>query len=575
MKREHYLLLGLVIIVFAVMSPALNNEFVNWDDEVYITKNEVIKQVPFSNLEDIFTKKINGFSVPFTLLSFQIEHYLFGLNPLPYHLANLLLHLLNVVLVYFFVKKLALGSNYLALFVALLFGIHPMNVESVAWVTERKDLLYSLFALLSINYYQSLSSYDKRLFNDKRYWLSLLFFAFSLLSKPQAIFLPMILLLIDYVRDIPSNNTTFSIQDLKKFLLKHLFYKIPYLAISISTGLYLVFNVGAKVSDKTQDYSFLEKLIFSFYQVGLYLTKLFFPFYLNNFYEYPLKNGDFYPIIFYITPLILIGLAILFFWKFRNNKIVVFGLLFYFFNIFIFLQVFSVNTAIAYERFNYLAYIGLFLIIISYLQQIKFNDILKIGAFAYLLLLGFLSFQRCKIWQNNITLFADMAKKNPNDIDANKIALKNLGDEYMTKKQYTEAIEKYTQSLSKDPLYEQAYLGRAYTFFITQRYREAITDYNKALTLPNMTQENVLQILFNRGTSLMNLGSYDIAVQDFSKIIQINPAFVAAYLNRAFCFIKSEQMENGKADYEKVLQLDPNNAIAIRQLQLLKELIKK
>ncbi len=586
MKKEFYWLIVLLAIVFAVMSPALKNEFVNWDDEVYITKNEAIKKTPFSNLDEIFTYKINGFSVPLTLLSFQIEHYFFGLNPFPYHLNNLLLHLANVLLIYLFIKRLSISHqlslsegkeskaknqkpvvvtypsiNYTAFFVALLFGIHPMNVESIAWATERKDLLYTFFALLAIGYYQQATAQQALRLTDKKYWFSLLFFLLSLLSKPQAIFLPIMLLLIDYLKN-------------RKIQLQLVWEKIPYFVISLLGGLYLLINVGTKVSYQTQDYAFWEKLLFSFYQIGLYLTKFFFPFRLSNFYEYPIKVEGWYPLVFYITPLILLGLAIFIYWKFRNNKVVVFGVLFYLSNIFIFLQVFSVNTAIAYERFNYLAYNGLFFIVVVHLQQVKFTDYLWIGTVAYLALLGFLSFERCKVWQNGTVFFADMVKKNPNDANANKIALKNMGDALMEKKQFIEAIEKYNQSLDRNIRYEQAYLGRAFAYFQLGRYQEAINDYNQALLL-ELTPQNRIEAIFNKGTCLMNLKMYEQAIIDFSLLIQENPANVPAYLNRAYCLLNLARYEEAEKDYRTVLQIEPSNAIANNQMQVLKQAKQK
>ncbi|SFF52224.1 tetratricopeptide repeat protein [Thermoflexibacter ruber] len=591
MKKELYWLIVLLAIVLVVMSPALQNEFVNWDDEIYITKNEVIKKTPFSNLGEIFTYKINGFSVPLTLLSFQVEHYFFGLNPFPYHLNNLLLHLVNVFLIYLFVKHLTMSNlflkiitptndskktkpnnpppaiishktiNYTAFFVALLFGIHPMNVESVAWATERKDLLYTFFALLAIYHYQQATAQQTLRLADKKYWLSLLFFLLSLLAKPQAIFLPILLLLIDYLKD-------------RKIQFLLLWEKIPYFIISLLGGLYLLINVGTKVSAKTQDYDFWEKILFSCYQIGLYLTKFFFPFRLSNFYEYPIKVEGWYPIIFYIIPLILLGLAILLYWKFRNNKVVIFGVLFYFFNIFIFLQIFSVNTAIAYERFNYLAYNGLFFIVVVHLQKVKFTDYLWIGTLAYLAILGFLSFERCKVWQNNVVFFADMAKKNPNDIDANKIALKNTGDALMEKKQFIEAIEKFNQALGKDIKYEQAYLGRAFAYFQLGRYQEAINDYSHALAL-ELTPQNRIETIFNRGTCLMNLKMYEQAINDFSSLIAVNPANVPAYLNRAYCLLNLARYEEAERDYRTVLQIEPSNAMANSQIQTLRQAKQK
>ncbi len=582
-NKEAIYCIFLLVIVLIVMFPVLQNEFVNWDDEVYITKNEVIKQIPFSNLKDIFTYQINNFSVPLTLLSFQIEYYFFGLNPFPYHFNNLLLHLANVILIYFLVKALLLSvgtqtqttatntQTTAAFFVALLFGIHPMNVESVAWATERKDLLYTFFTLLALLQYLYASQNEiitnTNQLKTKHYWFSLLFFVLSLLSKPQAIFFPVVLLLIDYWKQA-DNQTIWRVLSPKKII-----FKLPYFVISFLAGLYLLLNVGTRVSEKTLDYGFFERFLFSCYQVCLYLVKFFFPFNLNNFYEYPIQTNGFYPFVFYVAPFVLIGFLAFVLWKFRTNKLVVFGLLFYFVNIFIFLQLFSVNTAIVYERFNYLAYNGLFLIGVVSLQKIKLNDYVRAGLFAYLLLFGVLSFQRCKVWQNDISLFTDTLRKNPNDVYINKMALKNIGDVLMEKQQLPEAIEKFTQSIAKDSNYEQAYLGRAYAYFTSKRYKEAIIDYNKLLTM-TMTAENKKQTIFNRGTCLMNLKNYTQAINDFNALIQEDQAYISAYLNRAFCLIKLGQGQQAAADYRRVLALEPTNQIANEQLQLLKSTLE-
>lgn len=563
----------LLVLVLIVMSPALQNGFVNWDDELYITKNEVIKQVPFSNLAEIFTHKMNNFSVPLTLLSFQIEYYFFGLNPFPYHLNNLLLHLANVILMYFFVKILLLSvrtQTTAAFFVALLFGIHPMNVESVAWATERKDLLYTFFTLLALLQYLYASQNEIitniHQLKSKHYWLSILFFVLSILSKPQAIFFPVLLLLIDYWKQV-DNQAIWRVLSPKKLI-----FKLPYFVISFLAGLYLLLNVGTRVSEKTLDYGFFDRFLFSCYQVCLYLVKFFFPFNLNNFYEYPIQTNGFYPFIFYVAPFVLIGFLSFVLWKFRTNKLVVFGLLFYFANIFIFLQLFSVNTAIAYERFNYLAYNGLFLIGVLSLQKIKLSDYAKAGLLAYLMLFGVLSFQRCKIWKNDVIFFADMAKKNPNDIIANSIALKNIGDALMERQLLPEAIEKFTQSMSKDATYEQAYLGRGYAYFVSKRYKEAISDYNKFLSLPS-TPKSKMQALFNRGTCLMNLRNYPQAIVDFDLLIQTDQNYISAYLNRAFCLVKLGKAEQAAADYKRVLAVEPTNQIANEQLRLLQPML--
>jgi protein O-mannosyl-transferase len=609
MKREYYLLICLLILVAIVMSPVLRNQFVNWDDHLYLLNNEVIKKTPFSNLGELFTYKINNFAVPLTLLSFQIEYYFFEFNPKPYHFNNLVLHLLNVMLVYFFFKQLLITNykllittnlkqektnkeqektnkeqetkNYKPFLIALLFGIHPMNVESVAWVTERKDLLYAFFTLLSLLFYvkindQEQQSQRRTATNNKpetrnkeqqttNYVFCLLFFLSSLLSKPQAIFFPFLLLLVDYFRS--DERTFWQIFNPKKHL-----NKIPFFAISLLTGIYLLQNIGTKVDPNDIDYSLLDKLLFSYYQVSIYLSKLFFPFYLNNFYSYPKNIDGFYPIHFYILPFVITGLFGFLFWKFRKNQLVVFGLLFYFVNIFIFLQVFNVNTSIAYERFNYLGYLGLFFILVHYFSQIRI-DYARLLLGSYLLLFSILSYQRCKIWANDHTLFEDMAKKNPNDNRAVKLAKRNRADALLAENKVMEAIQLFSEAIQIDPNYGDAYVGRAYAYMQVKQFAQSVADYNKAISL-GPKPEGLRSVLFNRAVCFTELKQYQAAIQDYNTILQQDPANTASYLNRAFNWIALGDYAKAQADYQTVLRMDATNAVANQQLRYLQSLKK-
>ncbi len=144
-KRFIWICLALILAVVAVVYlPSLDNSFVNWDDDVHLLNNLSVRSLSFDNLKAIFTEKVNGTYIPLTTLSFAIEYHFFGYDPFVYHLTNLVLHLLVICLVYFFALRLGL-SLIGAGISALIFGLHPMHVESVAWVTERKDVLYAFF----------------------------------------------------------------------------------------------------------------------------------------------------------------------------------------------------------------------------------------------------------------------------------------------------------------------------------------------------------------------------------------------------------------------------------------------
>jgi len=216
------LLIVILVITFIAFLPSLSGQFIrSWDDNAYVTDNPLITQLNWESIKGFFTNQTNGTYVPLPLLSWAIEFQLFGLHPFAYHLDNLLIHLLCTSLVFYFFILLRIPLMYAALG-ALLFGIHPMRVESVAWVTERKDLLFCVF------YLGSLIMYCKYILSEKEkpnyFLLTLLFFVFSLFSKIQAVSLPLTLILLDY----------WYVRPLK---WKLLWEKIPFFVLSIGFGL--------------------------------------------------------------------------------------------------------------------------------------------------------------------------------------------------------------------------------------------------------------------------------------------------------------------------------------------------
>jgi len=180
-------------IIFLAFFPVLQAEILSWDDGAHLVYNQFIYSLNFENLIKIFKQSVNKTYIPLTTLSFAIEYHFFKFNAAVYHLTNLLLHIFNTILVLAIVRRMDLSFRA-AVFVALLFGLHPMRVESVAWITERKDVLYAAFYLMSIYSYIGFVKEKKR----GMYLWSLCFGVLSILSKPMALSLPLILLLYDW-----------------------------------------------------------------------------------------------------------------------------------------------------------------------------------------------------------------------------------------------------------------------------------------------------------------------------------------------------------------------------------------
>ena len=225
---------GAVILVLTFISffPSLKGDFMQtWDDEKYVTANPVIRELNAGTIRQMFTRPVNGTYVPLPLLTYAVNYKLSGDSPMPFHATSLFFHLLSTLLVFMILRLLNIDLLYAA-FGALLFGIHPMRIESVAWISERKDVMYGFFYLAAVfAYIRYLNDPARR---PKLLLYSILLFLGALLSKIEAVTLPLTLLLVDYILKRP-----YSIRLLKE--------KIPYFALSLFFGLlgiFIIYRIG-------------------------------------------------------------------------------------------------------------------------------------------------------------------------------------------------------------------------------------------------------------------------------------------------------------------------------------------
>ena len=328
--------LAAVVITAVCLSPTLKNGFVNWDDEYYVVSNALLRGPQWIG---IFTRPVVSNYHPLTVLSLAANYAISGAEPWSYLLFSLLLHLANTVLVFWFAWLLSDKKGWVALFTALLFGIHPMHVESVAWISERKDVLYTLFFLLSLIAYWKYLQTDR----SAAYWACFLLFACSLLSKPAAIVLPLVLLLLDYWKERP-------------FTRRVVLEKIPFFLVG---GLFAVVTLklqSVTAMSSLDLYPFWVRLFFASYAIMVYFAWFFVPYPLSAFHPFPLPDHLGWTV--YLSPIFLLALIFLI-WHFRKNRVVVFGLLFFLVNILLVLQLVPIGFTIVSERYTYVPYIGL------------------------------------------------------------------------------------------------------------------------------------------------------------------------------------------------------------------------
>jgi len=526
-------LILLSLAIFLAYIPVWDADFVYWDDDVNVYENPDIQSLSGENIKRIFSRSIIGNYNPLPILTFAIEHAMVGMNPAVMHVTNLLLHLLSCMLVFFVAKRLKL-SDTPALLVALLFALHPMRVESVAWITERKDVLFAVFFWLSFLFY--LKSYKQK----KYIYYALLVFPLALLSKIQAVSLPLALLCADYLLK-------------KNFRLKYILEKWPFFLLSLITGLaglYFLKGAGSLNPGQTQElFSWFERPIIGAYSYMIYLYKLILPYPMSPLYPYP----DGLKVVHYIVGAGVAPLlgALVWLWK-KNHKTAVFAFAFFTVNVIFVLQVVGAGQGYLADRFTYIGYFGFFFWAGKFFQQKKNSKLAYAIAAALLLIYGAWTFRQAKIWKNSDTMWSHVLRFQPNA----PLALGNRGNYYRDQGQTAKAMADYTKGVKADPTRHATFNSRAKLYFNEGKLQQALQDYNKAIEYNPDRGE----YFGNRGATYARLNQFDRALQDLNKAIELDPNHAASYLNRGAVNDRLGNYAAARNDLESYLQFNPNDA---------------
>jgi len=564
-----------ILVVFVVMSPNMNNDWVNWDDDTFVLENQQVTNLSSENIKDMFTSvDKNGGYTPLTVFSWSLDYSVDEFNPHIFHITNVLLHLVNVCLVFFFIFLLS-GKLELAVLTALLFGVHPVQLEAVAWITSRKDLLYGLFYLAGlICYLKYIKSQNKS--RIKLYLICLLLFIGALFSKGMAVTFPLSLLLIDFY---------YRRSDIKRVVIE----KVPFFILSLIFGLIAISGqqeVGA--IDDVGNISFIKTFFMACYGFVMYIVKSFIPYQLSAYHPYPISPNEELPLyiyLFVIPVVIYIGAII---YSVKKNRLVGFSLLFYLCSIVLVLQFIPVGLAIISERFSYVANVGLFFLFafgISYISMklaVKKQLIYGLVSF-YIGVLSIISFNRSDVWRNSESLWTDVIEKYPEDF----LAYSNRGLYYSSIGKVEQAISDYTFSLtlhpehiqtyhsrgllymsigdlekawmdmnrviSLDGSYMDAYINRGLIFLNTAQYEEAMKDFDYYVSRVGETQI----LLFNRGLLYSSIQDNGRALSDFSKVIEMDPGNTSCLSRRGDIYYYIGDLQKAKEDYLKCLEIDP------------------
>ncbi len=547
MKKHFVYVLAILLAVacLATFGRIMGNHFINFDDPGYLTKNyQVQSGLNTQSVKWAFSTTHLSYWHPLTWLSHMLDWQLFGAHAAGHHLMSLFFHIGTVIFLFLFLSKTT-RQIWLSAFAAAFFALHPLRVESVAWASERKDVLSMFFGMASLYAYAFYAESRKR----SKYVLCLLLFALSLMSKPMLVTLPFVLLLLDVWplkrADLASPPAT-----LLKTAGGLIREKIPFFVLTI---LISVVTVWAQSKDgviaSADAIPFSARLANAAVSYASYLLKTFWPTNLAVYYPYDfaLPWGSVAlaaAVVGIVTAAVLFKAGALpflpvgWFW-YLGTLIPVIG----------FVQVGSQAMA---DRYTYLPSIGIAIMLAwgipSFLPHAQIRKrILWPAATAVLVILACLTFVQCGYWKNSFTLFGHALRTTQNSATVHN----NFGLALLEKNLPAQAVEHLTQAiaLKKDDAF--AYNNRGNAYAAMNRFPQAMDDFHQAIAL----RPDYAEAFYNLGTLYGRLGRQSPAVENLSAAIRIKPDYADAYNNRAFVYLSAGQNDIGCLDAKKACAL--------------------
>lgn len=527
-------ILGIAAITIIAYFPAFANGVTNWDDDRYLLNNPLIRDLSLSNLSAIFSQYYFCNYHPLTLLSYAMEYSFVGTNPFLYHFTNILIHTMNTILVFRLMQHF-FSKIEIAAIIAMLFGVHTLHVESVAWISGRKDVLYTFFYLIALLGYIQYIKKKKIRF----YFLAVIMLIMSALSKGMAVSLFFSIVIIDYFFE-------------RKFLSKKvIFEKIPFLLIAIVFGIIAILAQKSEQAITIKSIPFLDRTLYVAYGFCQYLIKLIVPSGLSAFYPYP-EKATFAYWLYLFAAVIIIGLFI---YSKKYSRQYITGFLFFFLNILFVLQLLPVGNAMMADRYSYIPSIGFFFIAGAAYQNFSFRygrwtTLLRLVAFLYVILLAGLTFNRCKIWNNSMALWDDTLEKYP----CLPSIYSNRGICKFETQNYNGAIADYTKALEFQPDLAEARFNRANALMEINKYNEALNDYNQVISF---NPPKVIDAYYKRGFAKKELGDYTGAIADFTKVLAMDSLYGKAWFGMATAKFLLNDYTGAIGDYTKEIQINP------------------
>ena len=548
-------LLGLATA--ALYWPVIHHDFLDFDDDQYVTANTLIQHgLAWDSLRWELLNPIGGNWHPVTMLSHAMDCQFYGLNPAGHHFTNLLLHAINTVLVFVLFRRLT-GGLWRSAAVAALFAWHPLHVESVAWVAERKDVLSTCFGLMALLAYvrfardrtgalPSSAPEVRPFYRSTAYWLTGLCLALGLLSKPMLVTWPLLLLLLDYW---PLGR--FRPLQLKRLLVE----KIPFFALVAVMGLLTFLVQKAKGATHALAY---EPLSMRFENAMIsccrYLGKMIWPVDLSIFYPYPKA----WPLGGVLLAALLLATISVLAWTTRQRRPYFFvGWAWFVITLMPVIGLVQVGAQAMADRYTYIPSLGIFTGVVWGAFDWSCNArrrviALSVAVVAVLILCGAATRRQLAYWQNSETLFRHALAVGPD----NELARNNLGSCLASAGEWDAAIEQFRAALRLKPDCGEAFNNLGQMLFEKGDPEGAVVDYRKALEL----EPEFAMARYNLATALTRLGRSDEAIAELSETIRLQPDFFRAHNDLGILLSAGGQTNEAISQFQQALWLQPGSS---------------
>jgi tetratricopeptide (TPR) repeat protein len=541
--------LVLAAITFAVFGQTLTHDFINYDDNIYVYDNPVVDRgLTLQGLVWAFTSIHASNWHPLTWLSHMLDCQLYGLNPAGHHLTNVLLHTASVIALFLVLRQMT-GAFWRSAFVAAVFAIHPVRVESVAWVAERKDVLSGLFFMLTIGAYVR---YVRRPWSPVRYGLVVLLFALGLMCKPMLVTLPVVLLLLDYwpLRRVASAG---------RLVLE----KLPLLALSVA-GCVATLLAQTGAIQSAESYSLPLRLGNALVACKVYFGQMVYPAGLAVLYPFPHNGAPAWEVGLAGTLLAILSAVA---WAERQTRPwLLTGWVWYLVMLLPVVGVIQVGGQAHADRYTYLPQIGIYVALtwlvaewrVRWLHHGPLRVALGVLMAGVLAVLMVCAWRQTAYWKNSETLWNHTL----GCTTGNYIAYCHLAEVLREEGRKDEAISQYQKALQIKPDYAEVHNNLGILLLQKGSADEAIDHFQKAL----QARPDYADACNNLGLLLLQKGSADEAIDQFQKALQIRPGYADACNNLGDALLQKGKLDEAITHLQKALQINPGYAKAHNNL---------